>query len=62
MSTNMEWGSFGMVAVALGVVAWLALHGSAEAAGALIGVVSAGTGFFLRGRVEAPTPARPPSV
>ena len=45
-------GSFGMVAVALAVVSVLAYMGNEQAQGALIGVVSAGVGYFLRGKVE----------
>ena len=52
MTLDKEWGSLLMVIVALGVVSWLALHGSEAAAGAMIGVLSSGVGYFLRGRVE----------
>ena len=51
-----EVGALGMVAVALAVVSYLAVMGSEQAAGALISVVAAGVGFFLRGRV---TPSAP---
>ena len=47
-------GSLAMVAIALAIVAVLALEGNEQSQGALIAVVSAGTGFFLRGRVQAP--------
>ena len=43
-----------MVAAAMLVVSWLAFHGHEAATGALIGVVSAGVGYFVRGRVETP--------
>lgn len=42
----------GMVLIAMAVVAWLAATGSKESLGALISVVSAGTGYFMRGRVQ----------
>ena len=45
-----------MVAVALGVVAYLAVVGNEQAQGALISILAAGTGFFLRGRVQSPVP------
>jgi hypothetical protein len=48
-----EVGALGMVAVSLCVVGWLAILGNEAAMGAMISVVSAGVGFFLRGRVEA---------
>lgn len=54
MSKSVELGALGMVAVALAVVSWLALGGNEQSAGALISVVSAGVGYFLRGRVETP--------
>lgn len=47
-------GPLVMVAAALGVVSYLALTGSEQAQGAMIGVLTAGVGFYLRGRVEAP--------
>ena len=47
-------GSLAMVAVALGVIALLAYGVNEPAQGALIGVVSAGVGYFLRGKIEAP--------
>lgn len=47
-----EWGALGMVMIALVVVSYLAITASNETAvGALIGVVSAGVGYFLRGKV-----------
>lgn len=46
-------GSFAMVAVALAVVSILAYTGNEQAQGSLISVVSAGVGYFLRGKVEA---------
>lgn len=49
-----EWGALLMVLAALAVVSILALRGNEAAAGALIGVLSGGTGFFLRGKVQAP--------
>lgn len=52
---SVELGALGMVAIALGVVAYLAVQGSEQSQGALISVVSAGVGYFLRGRVETPT-------
>ena len=45
-------GGLIMVVGAGAVIGWLALQGNESAAGALIGVVSAGTGFYLRGKVE----------
>lgn len=45
-------GALGMVAVSMGVVGYLAIVGSEQAQGALIAVVAAGAGYFLRGRVE----------
>ena len=45
-------GALAMVAGAMLAVAWLALNGNEPSQGALIGVVSAGVGFFLRGKVE----------
>ena len=47
-------GALGMVAVALAAVTYLAVMGSEQAQGALIGVVAAGVGFYLRGKVEKP--------
>ena len=45
-------GALLMVAVAVGVVAFLAANGNETATGALISVISAGTAFYLRGRVQ----------
>lgn len=45
-------GALGMVVLASAVVAWLALQGNEAAQGAIIAVVSSGTGYFLRGKVE----------
>ena len=45
-------GALGMVAVSLAVVAYAALNGSEPALGAIISVVAAGVGYFLRGRVQ----------
>jgi len=50
-----EAGALAMVLVALLVVAVLALKGSEPALGAIIAVVSAGTGYMLRGKVQAPS-------
>lgn len=43
-----------MVLGALIVVGWLAFHGHEAATGAMIGVMTAGVGWYLRGKVEAP--------
>ena len=44
-----------MVAVALGVVSYMAVvMGSEQAQGAMIGVLTAGVGYALRGRIEKP--------
>ena len=50
-----ELGALAMVAVAMAVVGYLALNGNETAAGALIGVISSATSFYLRGRVQTPT-------
>ena len=47
-----EIGGLAMVAASLGVVGYLAFMGSEAAQGALISILAAGTGYFLRGRVE----------
>lgn len=47
-------GALGMVVVALLVIAYLAVFDNEQAQGALIGVVSAGVGFYLRGKVIGP--------
>ena len=43
-----------MVLGAMLVVAWLSFHGHEAATGALIGVVSAGVSWYLRGKVRDP--------
>ena len=43
-----------MVGMAMVVIAWLAFHGHEAATGALIGVVSAGVSWYLRGKVRDP--------
>lgn len=48
-------GALGMVAVAMLVVAYLAGVGNEPAQGALISVVAAGVGYFLRGRLTPPS-------
>ena len=45
-------GALAMVGIAMGVLSYLAVMGNEPSQGALIAVVSAGTGYFLRGRVE----------
>lgn len=45
-------GAVAMVAVALMVVSYLAVNGNEPAGGALIAVVAAGSGYFLRGKVQ----------
>lgn len=45
-------GALGMVAVAMAVVSYLAIMGNEQAQGSIIGAVSAGIGFFLRGKVQ----------
>lgn len=52
MSKVTEIGALGMVAVALAAVTYLAVTGNESAGGALIAVVAAGNGYFLRGRVQ----------
>ena len=55
-----DFGALGLVAIALFAVAWKAIiEGSEPALGALISILAAGTGYFLRGRVEAPAPTNP---
>jgi hypothetical protein len=51
-----ELGALGMVALAMVVIAYLAFMQSESALGALISVVSAGIGFYLRGRIQDPNP------
>mgnify|MGYP001575824471 CR=1 FL=1 len=40
-----------MVLVAMVVLSYLSINGNEQSQGALIAVVSAGTGYFLRGKV-----------
>lgn len=48
-----EKAALGMIAVAMLVVAYLAtIGGSEQAQGAMIGVLTAGVGWALRGKVE----------
>ena len=47
-----KFAAVGMVAVALAVLSLLAYEGNEQAQGALIAVVSAGTGYFLRGKIQ----------
>ena len=47
-----EFAGIGMVAVALGVIGWLALTGEPDARTAMVAVLSAGTGWAFRGKVE----------
>jgi hypothetical protein len=49
-----QYGALGMVAVALAVTSWLALHGNEQAAGVMQAIVTSGTAFYLRGRVQTP--------
>lgn len=56
MKRMTEAGALGMVAVALVVVSYLAVQGHETATGAVIGVLSAGVSYFMRGRVNSPTP------
>ena len=56
-----DLGALGLVMIALLVVAYKAvIAGSEPALGALISILAAGTGYFLRGRVEAPVPTNQP--
>ena len=51
-----EIGALVMVVIALLVISYAAtIGGSEQAEGALIGILAAGTGFFLRGKVESTT-------
>lgn len=55
MSTEqlIHFVAMGMIAVSLGVVSWLAIiMVNEQAQGAMIGVLTAGVGWALRGRVE----------
>ncbi len=45
--------AMGMVAVAMLVVAWRTLQGFEQAEGNLISVLSAGIGYYLRGKVQS---------
>lgn len=45
-------GALAMVVVALGVISYAAYMGDEAAKGALISIISSGTGFYLRGKVE----------
>lgn len=45
-------GALVMVGIAMVVLAYLAVQQVEQAQGALIAVVSAGTGYFLRGKVQ----------
>lgn len=49
-----DTGALAMVAVAMMVIGYLAFMGNETATGALISVISAGTGYYLRGRIAAP--------
>lgn len=40
----------------VGVVSYLAITGSEQAAGAVVALVAAATGWLFRGRLEAPKP------
>lgn len=48
----------------VGVVAYLAINGSEQAAGAIVALVAAATGWLFRGRLEQPrenpSPPNPP--
>lgn len=53
MDLIMQIGALGLVIVALFVVSYLGIViGNEQAQGAMIGVLTAGVGYFLRGRVE----------
>lgn len=57
-----DFGGLALVLIAIFVVAWKAIiAGSEPALGAMISVLAAGVGYYLRGRVETPAPPRPPS-
>lgn len=56
-----DFGALGLVFIALFVVAYsVIVKGSEQALGALISVLAAGVGFYLRGRVENLAPPGPP--
>lgn len=60
-----DYGALGLVFIALIVVCYsVVAKGSEQALGALISVLAAGVGYYLRGRVEAPVPpnqSQPPN-
>lgn len=57
-----DLGGLALVMIALLVVAWKAIvAGSEPALGAMISVLAAGVGFYLRGRVESPVPPGNPN-
>lgn len=45
-------GALAMTVIAMGVLSYLAVLGNEACQGALIAVVSAGTSYFLRGKVQ----------
>lgn len=48
-----QYGALAMVGISLLALVYLSvMHQNEQAAGALIAVVAAGNGFFLRGKVE----------
>lgn len=56
-----DYGALGLVFIALLVVAYSTVaKGSEQGLGALISVLSAGVGYYLRGRVESQAPQGPP--
>lgn len=56
-----DLGALGLVAIALLVVSYATvIGGSEQGLGALISVLSAGVGYYLRGRVENQAPPGPP--
>lgn len=55
-----DLGALGLVFIALLVVAYATIIGGSEQGlGALISVLSAGVGYYLRGRVESQAPPGP---
>lgn len=50
-----ELGGLVMVIIALLVISVIALKGSETAVGALIGILSSGGAFYLRGKVQVPS-------